>query len=400
MTIKELIVAKGNVKVYGAVEKISRKEGNSDGFTTVTSYGSADIREVTDVTPSKFSFKSEWDGVSQVMPTNNKIYTAAQLASYQSKQVNQEGDVSALAVTMPNGATLFADIDLKDYDWQGIVLAANQTFDGNKKTISNLSMTKPVLYETGVATHPACIGFFAAAQSKSIIKDITLSGVKVGNESQHINCKWVGSLVGHSSACTYTDCNAENVDLYCNTTGFASYRVGGLIGFISSGDPTLTGCNVTTANIVANFAYGGLIGSSLTSSITLDDCDATDITLRAGYIDETGNLGSVSKYIGDVDGGGGTRSVTITNFDSQTGLTEQDKKELRFKEILKTENSKTYFYNDENLYVGIVNSSTLTLTVNSVSKAIGTDFNKYQEVSYKSDGLPGYTNDGKVDWNN
>lgn len=400
VTIKELIVAKGNVKVYGVVEKISRKEGNSDGSTTVTSYGSADIREVTDVTPSKFSFKSEWDGVSQVMPTNNKIYTAAQLASYQSKQVNQEGDVSALAVTMPNGATLFADIDLKDYDWQGIVLAANQTFDGNKKTISNLSMTKPVLYETGVATHPACIGFFAAAQSKSIIKDITLSGVKVGNESQHINCKWVGSLVGHSSACTYTDCNAENVDLYCNTTGFASYRVGGLIGFISSGDPTLTGCNVTTANIVANFAYGGLIGSSLTSSITLDDCDATDITLRAGYIDETGNLGSVSKYIGDVDGGGGTRSVTITNFDSQTGLTEQDKKELRFKEILKTENSKTYFYNDENLYVGIVNSSTLTLTVNSVSKAIGTDFNKYQEVSYKSDGLPGYTNDGKVDWNN
>lgn len=400
VTIKELIVAKGNVKVYGVVEKISRKEGNSDGFTTVTSYGSADIREVTDVTPSKFSFKSEWDGVSQVMPTNNKIYTAAQLASYQSKQVNQEGDVSALAVTMPNGATLFADIDLKDYDWQGIVLAANQTFDGNKKTISNLSMTKPVLYETGVATHPACIGFFAAAQSKSIIKDITLSGVKVGNESQHINCKWVGSLVGHSSACTYTDCNAENVDLYCNTTGFASYRVGGLIGFISSGDPTLTRCNVTTANIVANFAYGGLIGSSLTSSITLDDCDATDITLRAGYIDETGNLGSVSKYIGDVDGGGGTRSVTITNFDSQTGLTEQDKKELRFKEILKTENSKTYFYNDENLYVGIVNSSTLTLTVNSVSKAIGTDFNKYQEVSYKSDGLPGYTNDGKVDWNN
>lgn len=128
VTIKELIVAKGNVKVYGAVEKISRKEGNSDGFTTVTSYGSADIREVTDVTPSKFSFKSEWDGVSQVMPTNNKIYTAAQLASYQSKQVNQEGDVSALAVTMPNGATLFADIDLKDYELAMHCTGCHQTF--------------------------------------------------------------------------------------------------------------------------------------------------------------------------------------------------------------------------------------------------------------------------------
>ena len=393
VTIKELIVAKGNVKVYGVVEKISRKNENNDNLTTVTSYGSADIREVTDVDPSKFSFKSEWDGVSQVTPTNNKIYTAAQLASYQSKQVNQNGNVSNLAVTMPNGATLFADIDLKDYDWQGIVLAANQTFDGNKKTISNLSMTKPVLNETGELTHPACIGLFAAAQSQSIIKDITLKGVKVGTESDNVGCKWVGSLVGYSQAVTFSNCKAENVHLYCNTNlGYnSSYRIGGLIGFIASSDAvSLTGCEVNGATIIANFSYGGLVGSVMTATTTFSGCKTSDINLLLGdcHIED---LGTVSKFIGDVELNGGTRSITIDNSSSSNALTTAEKDALHFYMITKKDNDGNILtYTDGNQYVGKIIQTTLTLTVNGSTLTNGSDYNKYEKAPYTPGGMPQY----------
>lgn len=402
VTIKELIVAKGNVKVYGVVEKISRKNENADNLTTVTSYGSADIREVTDENPSKFSFKSEWDGVSQVTPTDNKIYTAAQLASYQSKQVNQKGKVSALAVTMPNGATLFADIDLKDYDWQGIVLAANQTFDGNKKTISNLSMTKPVLDETGVATHPACIGLFAAAQSQSIIKDITLKGVKVGTESDNVGCKWVGSLVGYSQAVTFSNCKAENVHLYCNTNlGYnSSYRIGGLIGFIASSDAvSLTGCEVNGATIIANFSYGGLVGSVMTATTTFSGCKTSDINLLLGdcHIED---LGTVSKFIGDVELDGGTRSITINNGSSSNALTTAEKDALHFYMITKKDNDGNILtYTDGNQYVGKIIQTTLTLKVNGGTLTNGSDYNKYEKAPYTPGGMPQYdVTGGTTDW--
>ena len=85
--MKELVIAGGNVEVYGTVKNISLADGNSSE-TTVTSYGSGVVEKVGDSNTDKFNFKSEWDGVSvaEATPTDGKIYTAAQLAYYQSKK--------------------------------------------------------------------------------------------------------------------------------------------------------------------------------------------------------------------------------------------------------------------------------------------------------------------------
>lgn len=400
VTVKELIIAGGNVKVYGVVENISRSNDNAEASTTVTSYGAADIKVVSGDNTDKFSFKSEWDGVSVVTPTNNKIYTAAQFASYQSKTVDQHVAADALAITMSAGAELFADIDLKNKDWQGIVLASGQTFDGNKKTISNLSMTKPVLYETGDRTHPACIGLFAAAYANSTIKGITLKGVRVGTEAKNVECKWTGSLVGYSQAKTYTDCKAEDVKLYCNTNlgYYSSYRVGGLIGFIAAGDPTLTSCTVNNATIVANFAYGGLVGSVMTASTTFTTCKTSNITLLLGDC-RNEDLGTVSKFIGDVELAGGTRSITIGDSNSSDALTSDEKDALHFYMITKKDaNNSVLTYTDGNQYIGRISKAQLTLTVNGSTLAQGTDYNKYEVAPYTPGSIPQYDKNGTTGW--
>lgn len=391
VTVKELIIKGGNVAVYGVVEKLSLAEGNTTA-TTVTSYGAGNIQEVTD--KSYLSFKSEWDGVSSVQPANNKIYTAAQLASYQSQTTSQETTADGLAVTMPAGAELYCDVDLKGYDWKGIVLASDQIFDGKGKTISNLSMTQPVLYETGELTRPACIGFFAAAYSGSTIKNIKLDKVQVGTNSANVECKWVGSLVGYSLAGTYTDCSADNVEFHCSTHAVMSYRVGGLIGFIASGNPTLTNCEVNKASIVANFSYGGLVGSIMANETTLTGCKTTEISLPLGYCDDD-DCGYVSKFIGDADMNGGSRKITISNCTS-VSLDAAEKEALHFYKITKQEGNKILTYADGNQYVGKVAKTTLTLIVAGQTLTNGEGYNTYTEGTHTDGNAPQYDNTGGI----
>ena len=47
VTVKELVIAGGNVEVYGTVKNISLADGNSSE-TTVTSYGSGVVEKVGD----------------------------------------------------------------------------------------------------------------------------------------------------------------------------------------------------------------------------------------------------------------------------------------------------------------------------------------------------------------
>lgn len=398
VTVKKLTIKGGNVEIRGKVNELIV---DSDNATTssveVTGEG---ICLAYNFNNKEIAYKNTWDGKSKAVPTETgKIYSAAELAYFQSASANIQSIATSLPVTMDANYVLQNEIDLGSHPWLGIVLGQGKTFDGNGKTISNLSMVEPVLYETGDRTHPACIGLFAAAYANSTIKGITLKGVNVGTEAENVGCKWTGSLVGYSQAGTYTDCKAEDVKLYCNTNlGYnSSYRVGGLIGFIATGDPTLTNCTVVGATIVANFAYGGLVGSVMTASTTFNACQTSNITLLLGNCYNE-NLGAVSKFIGDVELAGGTRSITIENNSSSTALTSDEKDALHFYMITKKEGNDVLTYTDGNQYIGRISEAQVTLTVNNATLTKGTDYNKYEKAPYTPGSLPQYDNNGPTGW--
>ena len=387
VTVKKLTINGGNVEILGTVNELIIANSNTT-TTSVKVTGEGVCKSyVNSSTGATVKYENLWDGTSKVAPIENgKIYSAAELAYFQSANANIQGTASSLPVTMDADYTLQNDIDLGGHSWLGIVLGGGRTFDGNGKTISNLSMTKPILYENGEpVVHSACIGLFAAAYSDSEIKDINLDGVKVGTEAKNVGCKWVGSLVGYSQAKAYTSCKAENVELYTNFGFESSYRVGGLIGFIASNDPTLTNCEVSEATIIASFSYGGLIGSTMSASTTFKGCKTSNIKLRLGNCSND-YLGYVSKFIGDVDMDGGTRTVTIDNASLSEALTSDEKDALHFYQI--TKGGQTYA--DGNQYVGIIKKTTLTLSVNESTLTNGIGYNKYETPSYTPGGMPQY----------
>ena len=167
-------------------------------------------------------------------------------------------------------------------------------------------------------TPQACIGLFAVVYGAATIKDITLDKVTIRPDAS-VSPKWVGALVGYSrgNVTKYENCIAKNVEIF--THGAASYRVGGLIGYIeadgaaaNTATATLKGCKVEKASIAASFGYGGLVGS-MYDSVTFEDCSTKNITLSLnGECDNT--CGYVSGFIGDIaNSGTKARTVIIKN---------------------------------------------------------------------------------------
>lgn len=331
VTVEKLIVKGGNVEIHGIVEELVR-DGNNDNLVAVSSFGAADIKTVT--VPENFTFTSTWDGLSQSEPTAGNIYTAAQLAFYQSKQAPTDKNAKSLPETLTAATTtLYADIDLADKPWLGMVIK-EKTFDGNGHTVKNLNMSQYILnQQETIYTPQACIGFFAAVYGVVTIKDITLDHVTI-RPAAPSSPKWVGSLVGYSNGnvTTYKNCVAKNVDIF--THGASSYRVGGLIGYIeecgalaNTATATLTDCKVEGATIAASLSYGGLIGS-MYDSVTLKNCSTSNIILSLN--NECDNsYGYVSNFIGDI-ANEGTKERTVIIEDCKTDeLTPEDEARLK-----------------------------------------------------------------------
>ena len=315
VTVKKLIIKGGNVEIYGTVEELVRDAANSTEVK-VTSFGAANIKKATN--PENFTFKSTWDGISKVEATDGNIYTAAQLAYYQSKTAPNDKNYQSLGRTLTAATTtLHADIDLANKPWLGMVIDG-KIFDGQSHIISNLNMSQYILNQQETTFTPqACIGLFAAVYGAATIKNITLDTVTIRPDAS-TSPKWVGALVGYSrgNVTNYENCIAKNVDIF--THGKASYRVGGLIGYIEAcgaanniATAVLKGCKVEGATIAASFSYGGLVGS-MYDSATLEDCSTSNIILSLNGDCDT--YGYVSNFIGDIaNNGSKKRTVIIKN---------------------------------------------------------------------------------------
>lgn len=311
VTVKKLTIKGGNVEIYGTVEELVR---DGEATVEVTSLGAADIKNVS--TPGNFTFKSTWDGISKVEPTNGNIFTAAQLAYYQSQTAPNDNNAKSLPVTMTNETTtLYADINLDKKPWLGMVING-KTFDGQNHTVSNLDMSQYILNQQETRYTPqACIGFFAAVYGAATIKNIVLENVSIRPDAS-VSPKWVGALAGYSVGIgtNYDNCIAKAVDIF--TYGRSSCRVGGLIGYIEKdGDgtadnvptATLKGCKVEGATIAASYSYGGLVGS-IYDSATFEECSTSNIALKLNG--ECDTYGYVSNFIGDI-ANDGTKKRTI-----------------------------------------------------------------------------------------
>lgn len=146
-----------------------------------------------------------WDGTTAETnwyDTNSDSYTistAAQLAGL-AKLVNEGKTFSGKTIT------LGADIDLGGKEWTPIGTVSNKfqgTFDGNRKTISNLKITRGL---ENIAQNNN-IGFFGVSTSSAKIQNFTLNNVNV---SGNLN---IAAVLGGSG---FAEAKIDNVHVTGN----------------------------------------------------------------------------------------------------------------------------------------------------------------------------------------
>ena len=204
---------------------------------------------------------------------------------------------------------LFNDIDCGEDE--GFTTIADNTdatfygvFDGNHKTIYNLTMTGVGLFgyvskddEFGVGT----------------IKDLTLSNINLTGES---GCDATGGIVAElSDGAVVSNCSVENSIIAC-ATNESNPEVGGIVGCLNNS--TVTGCTVKNVQVKAETTYTGSRASSYAGGIagnvdigTVSACEVENATIRSshvaadGYQSAGGIVGSCEMWSED--------DITISN---------------------------------------------------------------------------------------
>ena len=235
---------------------------------------------------------------------------------------------------------LTANVDLNNEAWTPIGAKGKPfqgTFDGNNKTIFNLSINDSNLVNAGL---------FGVLNTPGTIKNLTVTNAKVTAKSSagaligsaytgalekcnitgtvNITANYkVGGLAGEGYA-DITDCSvivdedSKVTGNYTDTeTNLEGDNVGGLVGFLGEGDTTVSGCTVSGLTVSGTRKVGGLVGSVFTSN-HIDGCTVSNVTVTSnateGYV--TGNSSSIA--IGGLAGvytteKGGPCDGTLTN---------------------------------------------------------------------------------------
>ena len=229
VTIETLIVKKGNVEIYGTVNKITLEEGA--GIVKTYAVGDAET-----------------------------LKKAAELvANRQCAKI-----------------VLTADIDLKgstDNLWTPINAENNvfTEFDGGNHTISNLYVNNTKEQNNYYG------GLFYVLQGT--IKDLTIDGADV-------TCNRGGALVGRMDCGTLENCHVKNA------TVTSVQKAAGLVGFVCSSakDVTIRNCSVdqcklNTPNTDGIYQAGGLIGylQSFDRNVLIEGNSVSGISFQKVY---------------------------------------------------------------------------------------------------------------------
>ena len=137
------------------------------------------------------------------------------------------------------------------------------TFDGNSKTIKNLSIT---------GDNGAYVGIFRSFTT-GMIKNLTLDNLTITGGST--SSSFIGGLVGEMDGGTIDDCTIKNSSISCLTTT-SNPSVGGFVGTISDG--TISNCNIVSCVIKAETTKtadsgacaigGGIAGTTISGTVS------------------------------------------------------------------------------------------------------------------------------------
>ena len=212
------------------------KEGNSGGYAGTTTR-TFSVMEGEDL--DGYVFNTEGEGESKVYLINDER-DLERLAAY----VNSGHD--ALGKTFKQNAdiTLTAAHTSIGRYFEGTYKYFKGTYDGNNKTISNLTVNAPN------SNYQGLFGY----TSKAVIKNVTLANCNITGK------QYTGGIVGYASTSTAI----ENCHVRGNISATESDASGhgGIAGSATS--TSITNCTVTgtISTSVSNDNYGGIVGAA------------------------------------------------------------------------------------------------------------------------------------------
>ena len=239
-----------------------------------------------------------WDGT-----VDTKWYTDHENDS--AYTIDSAEELAGLAKLVNEGTTNFsgktvqlgADIDLGGKEWTPIGKPKNVfqgTFDGNKKTISNLSINTP---------NKHYIGLFGACTGNATLQNFNLHNVNIrgsqnvaavlggnGNAeakitnvhvtgSVQIEGYWyVGGILGKGYT-TVTNCSVEGDGKDTSSVSITGGYVGGIVGFMGEGNCQTLNCTVKNLTVKGEYNGIGGINGILQSGNTISNCTVENVVV-------------------------------------------------------------------------------------------------------------------------
>ena len=174
---------------------------------------------------------------------------------------------------------LETDIDLNNRAWipvGGRNMQGNESgypfrgvFDGNNKTVSNLSVNFP---------NQKCIGLFGSLYGATI-KNLNISG-----NISYIGKEYFGAIAGDIDQCQIINCSNQS-NIIVNDGGF----IGGIVG--RANDSFFWKCS-NNGNISGTSRIAGIVGDA--GDCIINDCN------NKGQISAEHTTGGIGGYVGDI----------------------------------------------------------------------------------------------------
>ena len=228
------------------------------------------------------------------------------------KQVNENGNTFAGKTVV-----LAADIDLKNAAWTPIGTSTNQfkgTFDGQNKTISNISANCPSMENVGL------FGFATNCTLKNVtLENVDIKGKKnvgglagtvyAGSTVENVTVKgnikisasvqYVGGIAGGYSYAKYVNCKvigdgADSSYIQDTLVGDYTNYAGGIVGLYGEGAAGITGCEVSDITIrTVGYGAGGITGV-LQYNNRVSDCKVKNVVIDSQPADSNGWAGTLA----------------------------------------------------------------------------------------------------------
>ncbi|MBO5365337.1 MAG: hypothetical protein J6A39_01780, partial [Peptococcaceae bacterium] len=208
------------------------------------------------------------DGVSYDDGTKTyKISKAAGMQWFATQVKEHANSFSGCTVTLTE------DINLAGINWEPIgqtgATEFKGIFDGNNKTISNLSIDKTA-YTDGHTSS----GLFGWAESGVTIRNVKIDGATVaGNHN-------VAVIVGYTYSGKIENCHVSNANIVCHhANGDACGDKCGLIAGYAGDESRIAYCSASNSTVKAGRDAGQLIGAGYNVSVL--NCSASNVTVSA-----------------------------------------------------------------------------------------------------------------------